>query len=93
MALSFPRAKAEELFFPTVHIHDGKVHPKAHFDHVLYGQRNPGESFRLSNWRESPQLAKSFVDAAKAQNLIDPAQHCFRLELQGTLKNADTVLG
>jgi len=93
MAFSFPRANVKQLFFPTVHIHDGEVHPKADFDHLLYCQRNRGESFRLWSWRESPQLAKSFIDATRSQNIIDPAQHCFRIELQGTLKNADTVLG
>jgi hypothetical protein len=92
MAFSFPRANAKQLFFPTVHIHDGEVHPKANFDHFLYCQRNRGENFRLSNWRESPQLAKVFVDIAKSQDMIDPAQHCHRLQLQGSLKNADTIL-
>src|SRR5215467_6262836 len=38
MAFSFPREKARALFFPTVHIHDGKVHSKAHFDHALFCQ-------------------------------------------------------
>ena len=37
MAFDFPRA-AKKLFFPTVHIHDGKVHDKADFDHALYCQ-------------------------------------------------------
>lgn len=36
MAFTFPSAIPEQLFFPTVHIHDGKVHPQAEFDHVLY---------------------------------------------------------
>src|SRR4051812_23897388 len=30
MAFSFPRRNAHSLFFPTVHIHDGKVHSTAH---------------------------------------------------------------
>jgi hypothetical protein len=92
MAFCFPRASAKQLFFPTVHIHDGEVHPKADFDHLLYCQRARDEKFRLWSWRESPQLAKSFIDAAKAKNIVDPAQHCFRLELNGRLKNEDTVL-
>src|SRR5262249_48891473 len=29
MAFEFPRAEPGRIFFPTVHIHDGKVHPKA----------------------------------------------------------------
>ncbi len=38
MAFEFPTADPSRLFFPTVHIHDGKVHPLAFFDHELYGQ-------------------------------------------------------
>ncbi len=92
MAFSFPRGNTKELFFPTVHIHDGQVHPKADFDHLLYCQRNSGEGFRLSNWRESPQLAKNFIDAAKSQNIVESTQHCYRTELRGKLQNADTIL-
>lgn len=92
MAFSFPRANPKQVFFPTLHIHDGEVHAQADFDHVLYCQRNVGEKYSLLNWRESPQLAKNFIDAAKAQQIIDPALHCFRLKLQETLKNEDTVL-
>src|SRR6185503_16274999 len=90
MAFSFPRANAKELFFPTVHIHDGEVHPKADFDHFLYCQRNRGENFRLSNWRESSKLAKNFVETAKAQNIVNPELHCHRLELHVSLKKAAT---
>jgi hypothetical protein len=92
MAFSYPRANPKAVFFPTVHIHDAEIHPRADFDHILYCQRNPGENFSISNWRESPQLAKNFVDTTKSQNVVEPAQHCFRLELRGTLKNTDTVL-
>jgi hypothetical protein len=38
MALSFPVREGGKLFFPTVHIHDGKVHPTERFDHTLYAQ-------------------------------------------------------
>jgi len=92
MAFDFPRANPKSLFFPTVHIHDGTVHPRADFHHTLYCQRNSGESFPVTHWRESPALAGTFIDATRTQNIIDASQHCFRLDLQGTLKNADTVL-
>lgn len=38
MAFSFPRRNAKELFFPTVHVHDGTVPQEAQFDHTLYSQ-------------------------------------------------------
>src|SRR5208282_3784680 len=49
MAFEFPRADPDRLFFPTVHVHDGKFHPTAYFDHTLYFQRlgDPGD------WKQS----------------------------------------
>lgn len=38
MAFTFPTARPEEIFFPTLHIHDGKIHEKERFDHTLYCQ-------------------------------------------------------
>lgn len=38
MALEFPRRDPNQLFFPTIHIHDGKIHAEADFDHALYFQ-------------------------------------------------------
>jgi hypothetical protein len=92
MAFSFPRRDAKTVFFPTVHIHDGKIHSRAHFDHTLYCQRGPEEKFPITQWRESLQLAKTFMDIEKARAIIEPDQHCYRMELRGMLKNADTVL-
>lgn len=38
MALRFRTRFPDSLFFPTIHAHDGAVHPSAHFDHLLYFQ-------------------------------------------------------
>ena len=38
MALLFPTRTPDALFFPTVHIHDGKVHDRETFDHTLFMQ-------------------------------------------------------
>lgn len=38
MALTFPTRDPDRLFFPTVHVHDGRFHPRAEFDHKLYYQ-------------------------------------------------------
>ena len=42
MALTFPTRTPDELFFPTVHVHDGRYHTTAKFDHALYYQRTRG---------------------------------------------------
>lgn len=92
MAFTFPRANPAELFFPTVHIHDGLVHEQAHFDHVLYCQRSPVDRWNVTDWRESPGLAKAFMKIDPAKGIVDGAQHCFQRRLRGTLKNEDTLL-
>jgi hypothetical protein len=38
MAMRFPTRAPDQLFFPTVHVHDGRYKPKATFDHALYYQ-------------------------------------------------------
>ena len=91
MALSFPRANPNQLFFPTVHIHDGKVHPTAHFDHSLFAQVGSQHN-RAAGWRESPQLAKSFMDVALGKGIIDGSAHCYLKQLRGDLQNQDTLL-
>lgn len=92
MAFSFPRANPAELFFPTVHIHDGKVHKKAGFDHVLYCQRGAADQFTLLDWDESVRPAGLYMQTAKAGPLLDAGGHCYRRRLTGTLPNEDFVL-
>ncbi len=92
MAFEFPRAKPEELFFPTVHIHDGKVHDRAGFDHSLYCQRTGKPELQLLDWLESTQPAGLFMKTSKAQGLIDGDEHCYLKELRGMHKNEDIIL-
>lgn len=92
MAFEFPRANPKQLFFPTVHIHDGKVHPTAAFDHSLYCQKGEGDSFSLMSWQESPLEAARFVTVEKAQGLLDGARHAYRKTIRGAQKNEDVVL-
>lgn len=88
MAFEFPRADPRGLFFPTVHIHDGKVHAKADFDHHLYFQPSAGES--VMRWEESPAHAVAFMRKIKeAHGLVDAKQHVYRRKLMGVLKNED----
>jgi hypothetical protein len=88
MAFEFPRARPNELFFPTVHIHDGTVKPQARFHHDLYCQRSGDES--LMAWTESPGIASSFVKKMDAaQGIVDPDGHCYRREMRGVFANED----
>jgi hypothetical protein len=38
MAFTFPSRELDRLFFPTVHLHDGRFHREADFDHAIYYQ-------------------------------------------------------
>jgi hypothetical protein len=88
MAFDFPRAKAERLFFPTVHIHDGKIHAKAGFDHALYCQNSADETVTM--WEESPQPAGLFMKKLpKAHGIVDPEGHVYRKMMVGEFKNED----
>jgi hypothetical protein len=91
MAFEFPRAKAKKLFFPTVHIHDGKVHEEAGFDHALFCQQS-GEEDLMMKWEESPQPAGMFMNIDKCQGLFEKNAHCYRREMRGKLKNEDVVV-
>ena len=50
IAFTFPRRNRGELFFPTVHVHDGTAPPQAVFDHFLYCQ---GGDTGSSAWQTS----------------------------------------
>ena len=92
MAFSFPRANPAEVFFPTVHIHDGKVHERAQFDHVLYLQRGEGDLFSLLDWEESFRPAVAFLNLKETKDIVDGDGHCYRHTLNGNLPNKDFVL-
>jgi hypothetical protein len=92
MAFEFPRANRQRLFFPTVHIHDGEVHPQAQFDHVLYCQTTGGEKLPMMEWSESPQLAEQFVKIDQAAGLIHGGSHVHRRYIRGKRKNEDILV-
>lgn len=92
MAFSFPRAASESLFFPTVHIHDGQVHPVANFDHALFCQRKPGAHGALPDaWRSSSN-ARHFVDVERTRGIVDGDSPVHRLRLKGARPNRDVYM-
>ncbi|MFO0842947.1 MAG: hypothetical protein U0797_11205 [Gemmataceae bacterium] len=90
MAFEFPRRNKRSLFFPTVHIHDGKVHKTATFDHALYCQATAGEN--TMSWTESRQPASLFMKPDKAAGLVVKNLHVHRLLISGRKANQDTIL-
>jgi hypothetical protein len=88
MAFHFPRvADSKGLYFPTLHIHDGKIHAKEHFDHILYCQPAPS-SAKMTQWLESPGLVGSTLPTSPLQ-LLDLKRHLYKRTLVGELANED----
>lgn len=91
MALTFRTALAATLFFPTVHIHDGKVHEEEDFDHSLYAQAVAGAAVRGQEWTESPGVASAVMKMDRARDLIWGGGHIYRRFIKGKQKNEDTL--
>ncbi len=87
MALRFRTRDSGRLFFPTVHVHDGRVHRKAHFDHSLYFQ-----SATSGTHAEAPQVPEleARFRASAPRELVAETGPLFRRRLVGRLENRDT---
>jgi hypothetical protein len=89
MAFNFATARPDLLFFPTVHVHDGKVHARAEFDHDLYCQIPRSGLRALASWQESELPASRFINAAETKGVILPDRHVFRKSVRGIRANKD----
>jgi len=87
MAFEFPRAD-DRLFFPTVHVHDGQVHERAAFDHVLFAQPDASWVPHLHGFR-SPEPLSELSQKARAFVGDGPI---FRDLMSATLPNRDVWL-
>ncbi len=84
MAFEFDTRMGGSLFFPTLHIHDGQVHPREEFDHTLYTQG-------VVIGEKTPQNAEKFVAMDKALGVVDGKLPVSRKILTGHLQNRDTI--
>ena len=92
MAFRFPTRWPEKLFFPTVHIHDGKIHKSAKFDHSLFLQANVEEDKPLRGWMESPKVASGFMDVKESQAIVNANDHCYWRRVRGRRANTDITV-
>lgn len=90
MAFRFPTALPSRLFFPTVHIHDGKVHPKTEFDHALYCQPTDALRLDLSSWDESPSTAEKYVKIKDTADIVVANEHLYQKTMKRMIANTDT---
>ncbi len=91
MGFAFPTRDRAKLTFPTVHIHDGAVHPRARFDHALYCQSDSTEV--KMGWQESVALAAGYVSPARLHGAVLGDRHVYKRSLVGEFENADVVAG
>lgn len=91
MAFVFPRRDPNEVFFPTLHVHDDTVPERAHFDHTLYLQ-DPGPLADALEWTASTSTIGAHLDATRANGLVAGNLHAARLGLFGTYPNDDVRL-
>lgn len=84
MAFTFPSRDPARLFFPTVHVHDGTLKPRAQFDHALYWQ-GPERAAPLA-----PGDEVSFeAPTSDEKGALDVDRHVFRRRISGDHANAD----
>jgi hypothetical protein len=87
MAFDFPRRDPHALYFPTVHVHDGKVHPHAHFDHTLYLQTDS-----ILDWESTQAPASAFAKIDRAQGILDANARVYRRKIEGNQPNRDVLV-
>lgn len=102
MAFEFETAM-NSIYFPTLHIHDGKIHDTEEFDHVLYLQ-HAGFDSRVYAYQNSDVPDKStglvrskyaatrFCDIAKSGGIVDVDLLVHRLIIRGDHLNQDTEI-
>ncbi len=89
MAFDFPRKNPDVVFFPTVHIHDGKVHKTARFDHALYAQfRQP---LTMDKWRGSDHTPGAMMDIVRTQGVVT-TDRVYRLKMKEVHRNSDVLV-
>ena len=100
MAFEF-KTRSDELFFPTVHIHDGEVHTEEDFDHVLFMQHagfdsvvgeyvGPNHSDSQTGLTRSKKIASEYCDIKATQSIVAPDLLIHKTSLRGKLPNQDT---
>lgn len=87
MAFTFPTRDIERVFFPTVHLHDGRFRAKADFDHALYYQhpRVVRQGGKFEGDEASHQVPRKDYEG-----IVDKARPVLRRTLRGKLANVDT---
>lgn len=92
MAYKYPANTLTELFFPTVHVHDGHhADRNAHFDHQLYYQQS-GNFGDANGWTASEHIPDWSMKVGRTGGLVRNTDPLYRRRMRGMLLNADQIL-
>ena len=103
MAFEFGTRVPDATFLPTVHIHDGKVHQREHFDHTLYVQdkeldeaAGDYQGHKLwdlnAGWIRSRSQAGDYMDLKRAGNVVSGDLKVHRKSMIGHFANEDQLV-
>ncbi|MEL6105025.1 MAG: hypothetical protein AAFU85_03275 [Planctomycetota bacterium] len=102
MAMKFRTRFEDQVFFPTVHIHDGEVHAREEFDHTLYMQSAEYDAVvdeyddrdtldHATGMVRSKRVASAFCKIEKSKGLVDGNRLLHKATMKGMLKNQDVI--
>lgn len=87
MGLRFATRELDRLFFPTVHMHDGRWHTTVSFDHTLYYQHVAVRALGESNDGDRSGFV---LPSHSYGRLLDVNTPVLRRQVRGALPNEDT---
>ena len=102
MAFDF-ESEHRNLYFPTMHIHDGEVHPTEEFDHVLYlqhagidsevsGYENCEANDQSTGLIRSERNAQEFANTDDARGILIGNLLVHKKIIRGNHENVDTEI-
>jgi len=91
MAFAFTTRWPDRVFFPTVHVHDGRVHSEAVFDHALYCQSAVPPRPARGGFIPAFVPVRERVAVARTEGLVDPERPCHQMRICGPFPNHNIV--
>jgi len=102
MALEF-QTDSQNIYFPTMHIHDGDVHDMEEFDHVLYMQHagldssvyqymNSNVPDKSTGLVRSKHVARRFCNTERTRGIVDGKLLVHKKTIFGEKPNHDTEI-
>jgi hypothetical protein len=90
MAFEFPTRSPEKIFFPTVHVHDGRFHATAKFDHALYYQHPRVPEPRFGGGTFGSDEVSWIAPSKSYAGIVDEKKALVRRKMRARSANEDT---